>query len=128
MAKKGELSDQYKALTQELLILTFSIERYCGLEIGSGDIFKGNCRRREIADAKHIFAFVAINYWEYTHLQVRNYLGIKYDSNITYGKQRVLDLIETNRAYRNRLYNISVENGIIGLIYDIMEIVDKPKS
>jgi hypothetical protein len=82
-------------------------------------------KRRELSDVKHIFAFIAIGYLEYTHKQVKEYLGMKYDSNINYARKRIIELIEFNRVYRNRIYSVAVDNGILGLVYDIIKIVDE---
>ncbi len=116
---------QYKNLNNECLMLLFSIEKACGIKAGNGMVFTQKTKHREIADVKHIFAFIAITYLEYTHRQVRGFIGINYDSNINYGRRRIATIIEYNRAYRNRIYGIAVENGILGLVFDIINIVDK---
>jgi len=122
-----ELSPEYMALNDELRSLLFTIERYCGLEVGGGRVFNDMTKRREIADTKHIFSFIAITYLAYTHKQVMAWMGIKYLSNITYAINRIIELIEYNPAYRNRMYNVAINNGIMGLLRDIEDIVDNSK-
>lgn len=114
-------------LNDELRSLLFTIEKYCGLTVGGGRIFYDMTKRREVADVKHIFAFVAIKYLAYTHRQVQEYMGIKYVSNITYAMARIVELIEYNVPYRNRLYNIAIENGIMVMVRDIIDVVDNKK-
>ncbi len=115
----------YKKLNPELKMLLYSIERACGVEVGDGRVFTDTTRRKEVSDIRHFFCYIAVTYLEYTHRQVRDYLGIKYDSNITHAIQRVDDLIRFNTAYRNRLYNIAIDNGIMGLVFYIIKVVDK---
>ena len=109
----------YDNLNPELRMLLFSIESSCGVEVGGGDVFLDD-NRKEISDIKHIFAFIAITYLEYTHRQVRIFMKFKYDSNITYALKRVEDLIAFRPSYRNRIYNISIDNGVIGLVKHII--------
>jgi len=115
----------YSVLNKELMMLMFSIEKACGVGAGSGKVWnKQGSVRSEVSDVKHIFAYIAITYLGYTYKQVRDFLGMKYDSNITYAISRVEDLIMYNIAYRNRLYSIAVDCGIMGLIYHIIKVVD----
>ncbi len=120
--------DQYMELNNELRSLLFTIEKRCGLKVGGGRVFTDVTKRREIADVKHIFIFVSIKYLGYTHRQVMGWLSINYISNVTYALKRLPGLIEHNTAYRNRLYNIAIENGVMELIYDIINIVDNSKN
>ena len=122
------MDEAYKELNPELKMLLFSIEQSCGLKAGGGRVFNETTKRREVADVKHIFAFIAIGYLEYTHKQVREFLAIKYDSNINYGRKRVVGLIAYNRVYRNRIYTIAVDNGILPLVYDIIEATDNNRN
>ncbi len=122
------MDEAYKSLNPELRMLIFTIEQSCGVTPGGGRVFTETTKRREIADIKHIFAFIAIGYLCYTHRQVREYLGIKHDSNINYARKRIVSLIEYNSVYRNRVYSIAVENGILSLVYDIIRIVDNNQS
>lgn len=119
---------QYDPLNPELKMLLFSIEKACGVQQGGGRVFTDKTKRREIADVKHIFAFIAITYLEYTHKQVREWLSVKYDSNINHARRRIADLVEFNPAYRNRVYGIAIENGVMPLVNDIIEITDKNKK
>lgn len=116
------IDHKYEELNPELRMLLFSIERSCGVEVGDGRVFYDTTKRREVSDVRHIFAYISITYLEYTHSQVRQFLGIKYDSNLTYAQDRVKSLIEFNTAYRNRLYNIAWDNGVIGLVKHIIEL------
>jgi len=59
---------------------------------------------------------------EYSHQKVRDWMGMKYTSNITYATGRVEDLIRCNVAYRNRVYNVAVECGIVPLINHVVRI------
>lgn len=117
--------EEYDELNKELKMLLYSVEQVCGLEVGGGEVFTDMTRRKEIADTKHIFIYIAIIHLEYSHMQLKNWLGIKYLSNITYALSRVEGLIKYNVAYRNRIYNVAVDMGIMTLIYHIIRIVDK---
>ena len=119
------MHEAYNSFNKELKMLLFSVEQACGLKAGGGRVFTEKSKRREIADVKHIFSFIAIGYLEYTHKQVREFMHIKYDSNINHGRKRIVDLIRYNRVYRNRIYTIAVDNGILPLVYDIIEATDK---
>lgn len=123
----NQMTEEYEVLNPECLQLLFSIERYCGVTVGGGRVFESG-KRKEIVDVRHIFSFIAITYLEYTHKQVREWFGMKYDSNVNYARKHIAGLIENNVAYRNRVYNIAVDNGIMGLIFDVIELVEKDNN
>ena len=119
------IDKRYKELNNECRMLLFATEKVCGVKQGNGMVFTYKGKRREVVDVKHIFSFIAITYLGYTHRQVREFMGVKYDSNTNYARKRIAGLLEYNRAYRNRIYNIAVDCGVWGLVADIIDIVDK---
>lgn len=122
------MSTGYDALNNELRMLMFSIERVCGVEVGCGRVFNEKTKRKELSDVRHIFCFIAVVHLEYSHSQIRRFIGYKYDSNVNYAIRRMLRMIEYNIAYRNRIYNISIELGIMGLTYQVIKIIDKKRK
>ena len=120
-----EIREEYRKLNDELRMLLFSIEKVCGLGQGDGEVFSEVRKIREVVDARHIFCYIAIKYLEYSHQRVRNWMGMNYTSNVTYAIGRVDDLIRYNVAYRNRVYNVAVECGIVPLINYVVHITKK---
>lgn len=118
------IDDKYEKLNPELRMLMFSVEMYCGVEVGGGRVFNDTTKRREVSDVRHMFAYISITYLEYTHNQIREILGMKYDSNITYAVNRVEELMSISKAYRNRMYNIAWDNGVMGLVRHIIKMTD----
>jgi hypothetical protein len=51
-------------------------------------------------------------------------MGFKSLSNITYALRRIRQFIEYDVPYRNRLYNIAIECGVMGLLKDVIKEVD----
>jgi hypothetical protein len=116
------MKEQYSELNEELLVLLFTIERICGAKVGGGE-FKGRVER-EFVDVRHIFSYIAIVHLAYTHKQVKLWMGFKSLSNITYALRRIRQFIEYDVPYRNRLYNIAIECGVMGLLKDVIKEVD----
>jgi len=120
------MDERYALLNPELKMLLFCVERSCGLIVGGGEVFS-YLKTKDISSVRHIFAYIAIIHLEYTHAQVKKFLEIKYDSNVNYALTKVPELIKYRPAYRNRIYNIAIEMGIMGLIYHIIRVIDKDK-
>ena len=112
------MTTEYSELNDELRVLLFTIERICGVNQGGGE-FKGSSIHREIVDVRHIFSYIAIVHLAYTHRQVKEWMGFKSLSNITYALNRIRNMIEYDVPYRNRLYNIAIECGVMGLLKQI---------
>lgn len=118
---------RYNDLNDELRLLLFDIEKYFGEEVGSGRVFKDRAVDNSISEIKQVFTFIAKVYLGYTGTQVKNCMNYKYLSNVSYAINRIGGLLEFNRPLRNRLYNIAIDNSIMGLVYDIIDIIDNKK-
>ena len=118
------MDEKYTVLNPELKMLLFCAEKACGVIVGGGEVFS-RLKTKDISSVRHIFAYIAIIHLEYSHTQVRKFLGVTYDSNVNYALTRVPNLIRYRPAYRNRIYNIAIEMGIMSLIYYIIRVVDR---
>ena len=121
---EGKIEDAYRELNPELRMLLFTVEKVCGLEVGGARVFNEERKIREVVDARYIFMYVSVRYLEYSHGQICDFLKLKWKSSVANGVARVEEMIRYNVAYRNRVYNIAVECGVMPLVKHIINIVD----
>ena len=118
---------EYLAMPPEIMMLLFDLERAWGFTVGDGEIFKNTSSVREYVDVRYAFAYIANVNYGFSQKTVCDWIGIK-QGLMHHAKTTVATNLEYNTMYRNRMFKIAVDNGIMDLVFKITEIADNGRK
>jgi len=114
---------EYWKIPSEIRLVLFDLERVFALEVGGGAVFDKSSKR-EVSDTRHAFIYIANLHYGFSQDIVCEWIHVR-QGIVFNAKKKVAENIRFNIMYRNRLFNVAVDNGIMSLIYEISGVADK---
>lgn len=115
--------NDYDRIPPELRLILYGLERAFYVDVGNGEVFKKNSKR-EISDVRHSFIYIANMHFDASQELVCKWIQAK-QGIVFNAKRRVVENITNNIPYRNKLYNVAMDNGITTLVLEISKIADE---
>lgn len=122
-----ELKEEYMNIPVELRAVLFDLERSFGLKVGGGQVFSDIRSLRELVDVRYAFIFISNTYYGFSQRIISEWIGVKMGL-VHHAKKTVRGLMNTNTMYRNRMFNVAVNNGIMDLVYEITKTTDDKRK
>jgi hypothetical protein len=120
-------------LPTDLRLIVFDMEHEMGVDIGGGELFirkegRGRSLTNEASYVRLVALYIGSKYLNYGSTMLADRFQVD-KSMVNYAKKSVSNDVLYNTTARRKIYNISIQNGLVDLANEIREIeVEREKA